>query len=302
MAALLTSVREGGTVAPSASDARRRLSPRRRMRRVVRHLLLLVFVLLMVYPLLWMVVSSFKPGELVLTQPGIIPEAVTLENYRFGWNALNEPFTRYLLNSFLVAFGAILGNLFSCSLTAYALARLEFRARKVYFAIVLGSVMLPMHALVIPQYIAFSELGFVNTYVPLLLPKFLATDAFFIFLLMQFIRTLPRELDQAAMIDGASPFRIFWSVILPLLQPALVTTAVFTFIWTWNDYFTPLIYLTRSEMYTVSVALKSLVDVQTSSGTGILFAMSLISLVPIFIFFIIAQKHLVQGIATTGLK
>jgi len=281
------------------------LTTRRRpitFRRVGKHLLLLVFVLLMVYPLLWMIVSSFKPSSLILSETGIIPSAVTLDNYTDGWSALAQPFSSFIVNSLLVSVGSILGNLFACSLTAYALARLTFRGRKIYFAITLISVMLPMHVLVIPQYIFFQQLGLVNTYIPLLVPKFLATDAFFIFLMIQFIRTLPRELDQAAMIDGASPFRIFWSVILPLMQPALITTAVFTFIWTWNDYFTPLLYLTRSEMYTVPVALKSLVDAETQSGIGILFAMSLVSLIPILIFFVVAQKYLIRGIATTGLK
>ncbi|GAA4431851.1 carbohydrate ABC transporter permease [Georgenia halophila] len=278
--------------------------PRRRRpgRPALKHLVLGFFVLLMIYPLLWMVASSFKPGELVLSEPGLIPSDVTFENYRDGWNALNYPFSRFFLNSLFVSVGAILGNLFSCSLAAYALARLEFRARRLYFAITLASVMLPLHVLVVPQYIVFSELGMVNTYFPLLLPKFLATDAFFTFLMVQFIRTLPRELDQAAAIDGAGPFRTFWSIILPLLKPALITTTIFTFIWTWNDFFTPLIYLTSTEMFTAPVALKSLVDSQTQQGIGILFAMSLLSLIPILVFFVVAQKYLIRGIATTGIK
>jgi multiple sugar transport system permease protein len=162
--------------------------------------------------------------------------------------------------------------------------------------------MLPLHVLVVPQYVFFSQLELLNTYYPLLIPKFLATDAFFTFLMVQFIRTLPRELDQAAAIDGAGPFRTFWSVILPLMKPALVTTTVFTFIWTWNDFFTPLIYLTSTEVYTAPVALNTMVNAETQSGVGPLFAMSLLSLVPVLFFFVIAQKYLIRGIATTGLK
>lgn len=272
------------------------------LRRVLRHLVLTVFVLLMIYPLVWMLVSSFKPSNLILSQTGIIPTEVTLANYGDGWNALGSPFTLFLGNSLLIGIGSVLGNLFSCSLTAYALARLNFRAGKLYLALTLMTIMLPFHVLVIPQYILFAELGWINTYIPLLLPKFLATDAVFIFLMVQFIRALPRELDQAAMIDGAGPFRIFWSVILPLMQPALITTTIFTFIWTWNDYFGPLLYLTRTELYTVPVALKSLVDTETQSGIGTMFAMSLVSLVPILLFFIFAQRYIIKGIATTGIK
>jgi multiple sugar transport system permease protein len=270
--------------------------------RGVRHVVLVVFVLLMIYPLLWMLVSSFKPSHLILSQTGLFPSEVTLANYADGWDALGSPFTLFLGNSLLVGVGSVLGNLFSCSLTAYALARLNFRAGKLYLALTLMTIMLPFHVLVIPQYILFAELGWINTYIPLLLPKFLATDAVFIFLMVQFIRALPRELDQAAMIDGAGPFRIFWSVILPLMQPALITTTIFTFIWTWNDYFGPLLYLTRTELYTVPVALKSLVDTESQSGIGTMFAMSLVSLVPIVLFFIFAQRYIIKGIATTGIK
>ncbi|WP_434080527.1 carbohydrate ABC transporter permease [Sanguibacter sp. Z1732] len=256
----------------------------------------------MLYPLVWMGVSAFKPSHLVLTDPSIIPTEVTLENFRQGWHVAGYPFLVFFGNSLVIAVSCIIGNLFACSLTAYALARLDFRARKIYFAIVLVSVMLPMHATMIPQYIVFSNLGLVNTFVPLILPKFLATDAFFIFLMVQFIRGIPRELDQAAAIDGAGPFRTFWYVVFPLMRPALITTAIFTFIWTWNDFFGQLIYLTSAPVYTVPVALNALVDSESAQGTGTLMAMSLLSLVPILCFFAFAQKYLIRGIATTGLK
>jgi multiple sugar transport system permease protein len=274
----------------------------RRIRSALKHTGLLVFVAFMVYPLVWMVISAFKPPEQILTEPGIVPHDLTFENFKAGWHALNRPFSAFFLNSLVVTIASIVGNLFSCSLTAYALARLQFRMRKVYFAITLASVMLPFHVLVIPQYIFFSQIGMVNTYWPLLIPKFLGTDAFFVFLMVQFIRTLPRELDRAAWIDGAGPFLTFWYVVLPLLRPALVTTTIFTFIWTWNDFFVPLIYLTRTQVFTVPVALNSMVDSETQSGVGMLFGMSLLSLIPILIFFAVAQKYLIRGIATTGLK
>jgi len=269
---------------------------------ILRHGALILFGLFMLYPLIWMAVSAFKPSHLVLTDPGIIPTELTLENFVNGWVVGGFPFWVFFGNSVVIALSAILGNLLSCSLTAYALARLEFRARNIYFAIVLVTVMLPMHAVVIPQYIVFSNLGLVNTFVPLILPKFLATDAFFIFLMVQFIRGIPRQLDEAASIDGAGPFRVFRSIILPLMKPALITTAIFTFIWTWNDFFGQLIYLTDSSVFTVPIALNALVDSESNQGTGTLMAMSVLSLIPLLLFFAFAQKHLIRGIATTGLK
>ena len=286
--------------APRTSSIRRRWQ--NRPDNLIKHIVLSVFLLVMIYPLLWMVSSAFKPGRLVLTDPGLIPSEVTLENFKEGWYALGRPFSYFFLNSFLITVGSIIGNLVSCSLAAYALARLDFRMRKFYFAVTLASVMLPFHVLVIPQYIFFSKLELVNTSFPLLLPKFLATDAFFIFLMVQFIRTIPRDLDRAAALDGAGPFRIFWDIILPLMRPALVTTTIFTFIWTWNDFFVPLIYLTKNELYTVPLALNTLVDSESQQGVGLLFAMSLLSLLPILIIFTVAQRFLIQGIATTGIK
>lgn len=302
MAILDRDVRAAALAGKPSEPTPKRRAGSGRGRRVTRHIFLILFALLMLYPLIWMIVSSFKPSNLILSQTGLIPSEVTLDNYAGGWDALGTPFTTFLVNSGLVAVGSIVGNLFSCALTAYALARLNFRASKLYFGLTLLTMMLPFHVLVIPQYILFAELGWVNTYAPLLIPKFLATDAVFIFLMVQFIRTLPRELDHAAMLDGAGPFRIFWSIILPLMQPALITTTIFTFIWTWNDYFGPLLYLTKTKLYTVPVALKSLVDSETQSGIGIMFAMSLVSLIPILLFFLFAQKYIIKGIATTGIK
>ncbi|WP_235912172.1 carbohydrate ABC transporter permease [Ruania zhangjianzhongii] len=278
------------------------MTQRRRRSSILRHGGLILFGIFMLYPLIWMAVSAFKPGHLVLTDPSIIPTELTLENFRLGWEVGEYTFLVFFANSTIVALSCVAGNLIACSLTAYALARLEFRARKVYFAIVLVSVMLPMHVTIIPQYIIFANLDLVNTFVPLILPKFLATDAFFIFLMVQFIRGIPRELDQAAWIDGSGPFRTFWYIVLPLMRPALITTAIFTFIWTWNDFFGQLIYLTDNAVYTVPVALNALVDSTSNQGVGTLMAMSLLSLAPILCFFAFAQKYLIKGISTTGLK
>ncbi|RBL80597.1 carbohydrate ABC transporter permease, partial [Streptomyces cavourensis] len=208
----------------------------------------------------------------------------------------------YFLNSAFITAGAVAGNLVACSLAAYAFARLEFPFKRLFFALMLGSIMLPLHVLIVPQYILFSEIGWINTFLPLIVPKFLATDAFFVFLMVQFIRTLPRELDEAALIDGAGHWRIFSRIIIPLSMPALATTAIFTFIWTWNDFLSQLIFLTDPDMHTVPIALRQFLDSSGESSWGPMFAMSVLALGPIFGFFLAGQKYLVRGIATSGLK
>lgn len=269
---------------------------------VIRHTVMIAAGLLMIYPLLWMLVSSLRPGDEIFSTPGLLPVSFDVSNYIDGWDALARSFDVYLLNSVIVTVGCIVGNLFSCSLAAYAFARLEFRGRKLLFGAMLVTIMIPIHVIIVPQYIFFSQLDLVNTFIPLILPKFLATDAFFIFLMVQFIRGIPRDIDEAARIDGAGHVRIFLQVILPLMVPALAATAVFTFINTWNDFFSALIFLTSPDVQTVPVALRSFIDSTGSSNYGGMFAMSVVSLIPVFLIFLFGQRYLVKGIATTGLK
>jgi multiple sugar transport system permease protein len=273
-----------------------------RGRSVLKHVLLIAASLVMIYPLLWLIVSSLRPNEIIFRTPGLWLNDLYTEHYTKGWYALTSPFGTYIINSAIVVIGAIAGNLFSCTLAAYAFARLKFRLKTVWFAIMLMTIMLPFHVVVVPQYIIFNQLGFVNTFVPLILPKFLATDAFFVFLMVQFIRGIPAELDEAARIDGCGHWAIFSRVMLPLMGPAIATTAIFTFIWTWSDFFTPLIYLTDPVAYTVPVALRSFLDATAGSNWGAMFAMSVVTLIPLFLAFLFGQRFLVKGIATTGGK
>jgi multiple sugar transport system permease protein len=292
-----------GTVPPAGRTAAApRRSGRTPGRSVVKHVVLIAASLVMIYPVVWMLVSSFRPTETIFRTPGLWLNDLYVENYTGGWTALANPFGHYIVNSAIVVIGAIIGNLLSCSLAAYAFARLRFRLKTLWFSIMLLTIMLPFHVVVVPQYIIFNQLGWVDTFIPLVLPKFLATDAFFVFLMVQFIRGIPRELDEAARIDGCNHWQIFTRVMIPLMVPALATTAIFTFIWTWSDFFTPLIYLTSPESYTVPVALKSFLDATSGSNWGAMFAMSIVSLIPIFLAFLFGQKFLVKGIATTGGK
>ncbi|MFL5194390.1 MAG: carbohydrate ABC transporter permease, partial [Microvirga sp.] len=177
-----------------------------------------------------------------------------------------------------------------------------FVGRNFWFAIMLGTLMIPYHVTLIPQYVLFLNLGWVNTILPLVVPKFLASDAFFIFLMVQFFRGIPRELDEAAMMDGCSAWRIYWKIMLPLSLPVLATAAIFSFIWTWDDFFGPLIYLNDASQYTVQLGLRTFVDSTGKSDWSALFAMSVVALIPVLLFFAVFQRLLIEGIATTGLK
>ena len=268
----------------------------------LRHALMIVVVVISLYPVLWMVVSSLRPEGEIFGNPSLILTTFEWENYTHGWNALGTPFGTYLLNSGIIVLGSIIGNLFSCSLAAYAFARLRFRFQRPAFAYMLVTLMLPIHVVIVPQYILWAQLGLNDSFWPLIVPKFLATDAFFIFLMVQFIRGLPKELDEAARIDGAGHGRIFFQILLPLMTPALATTTIFTFIWVWNDFFSQLIFLTSPSNYTVPIALRSFIDAQSTSSFGAMFAMSVVSIIPLVLIFGFGQKFLIKGIATTGLK
>ena len=270
---------------------------------LIRHGLLAAAALVMVYPLLWMIGSSFKPDELIFSSPTALPTAFDLSNYIDGWTALRVSFTEFYLNSFIVAISAVVGNLAACSLTAFAFARLEFRLKWLWFALMLGTLMLPYHVTLVPQYILFLKLDWVNTFLPLIVPRFLAVDAFFIFLMVQFFRGIPREIDEAAVMDGCGPWRIYWRIMLPLSMPVMATAAIFSFIWTYDDFLGPLIYLNDMRQYTVPLALRAFVD--SSGGEslyGELFAMSALSLVPVFVVFLAFQRLIIRGVALGALK
>jgi multiple sugar transport system permease protein len=275
------------------------------MRSKLRLLALILILAAVLYPLFWMVGTAFKSPEEIVSNIGLFPEEFTPSNFPDGWNKFDVAFGRFFINSALVSVVTVIGNTLSCLLAAYALGRLRFRLRGMWFAIMIGTLLLPGHVLIIPQYILFRTLGWVGgdfPYLPLLVPHFLATEAFFVFLMVQFMRGIPRELDEAAVIDGASSYKVFRHVILPLSRPALVTTAIFSFIWTWNDFFRQLVYLSELKDYTAPVALTLFIDSTSEASVGPMFAMSLLSLVPVFLFFVAFQRLLVEGINTSGLK
>ncbi|WP_226966624.1 carbohydrate ABC transporter permease [Streptomyces phaeolivaceus] len=278
-------------------------SPAGRLRAALWHLVCVAIGLVLLYPVLWLLTASVKSGTEIISNLSPVPEVFTPGNYTHAIDGVSGiSLWRMFGNSLLISAGTVVGNVVSCSLAAYAFARLRFRGRGLYFALMIGTLMLPLHVVLIPQYVIFQKLGMVGTYLPLILPKFLATEAFFVFLIVQFIRSLPRELDEAAIIDGCGPYRTFWHVVMPLLKPALVTTTIFSFIWSWNDFLPQLMYLADPDTYTLQLGLRMFVDQSGSAAFGPMFAMSVLTLVPVVLFFLAFQRLLVEGVQTSGLK
>lgn len=272
-------------------------------RRLFAHLLISLLGLCMLYPILWMLSSSFKPERLIFSDPGLWPREFTLENYRTGWFAVrNITFGLFFKNSFVISTLAVVANVVTCSMAAFAFARLKFPLKRIWFSCMLATIMLPGHVTLVPQYSIFHSLDWINTILPLTVPKLLATDAFCIFLMVQFFRGIPKDLDESATIDGCGWVQIYFRIILPLAVPALITTAIFTFIWTWDDFFSQLLYLNTVKQFTVPLGLRLFLDSQGDSSWGALFAMSILSMLPVVTVFFFFQRYIVEGIATTGIK
>lgn len=284
--------------ATSATGKRNRAT-----RSVAYHILVGVFAVLMVYPLLWLLASSLKPTDEVFRNvASLIPNPITLDNYVVGWQGFGGiTFNVFFFNSLFYAITGTLITVLASAIVAYGFSRVRFLGRGFWFACMLMTLMLPQQVTIIPQYVFFSNLGWLNTYLPLLVPR-IGGQAFFIFMIMQFIRGIPKELDEAAEIDGCGKAGIFFRIILPLVQPAMITAAIFSFYWTWEEFLTPLVYLGQPQLFTVSLALRSFADPSANTDWGAIFAMSVLSLIPVFVIFIIFQRYLVEGIATTGLK
>lgn len=275
----------------------------KRINGAVKHTLIIIFGFAMLYPVLWLISSSFKPNELIFTEPGLWSSSFTLDNYLNGWRGFQGvAFSKFFANSWLISILSVLGNVITCSFAAYAFARLNFKFQKIWFSLMLVTIMLPYHVTLVPQYVIFNELQWINTYFPLVLPKWLAHDSFFILMMVQFIRGIPRELDESATIDGCNQRQIYFRIIMPLLVPALISAAIFTFIWSWDDFFSQMIYLSDIKLFTVQLGIRSLFDPTGQSDWGALLAMSALSLVPITLIFLIFQRYFLDGIATTGLK
>jgi multiple sugar transport system permease protein len=270
---------------------------------VIYYILITIFAFVMVYPLLWLIGSSFKTHQEIFSDmTSLIPKKFTIENYIEGWKGFGGiTFATFFKNSFILSTGVTIGIVISSTMIAYGLSRIAFPGRNFWFTTIMLTLLLPGQVLIVPRYILFYKLGWVNSFKPLIIPAFFG-GPFFIFLMMQFIRGIPHEYDEAASIDGASKYQIFWYIILPGLKPALITSIIFAFYWTWDDFMGPLLYLNKPELYPVALALKAFADPTTITNWGAVFAMSVLSLVPIFIIFIFFQRYMETGIATTSVS
>ena len=274
----------------------RRMSP---AARILAHAVLILLSLLFLIPLYWLVSSSLKTDDQIFRMPPVwFPWPITFQNYPKGLTFI--PFWRYLLNTLVISVFSVIGTLLSCSLTAYGLARIDWRGRNVLFWILLRTMMLPFQVTMIPLFVVFARLGWVDTFLPLIVPRFFGS-AFYIFLMRQFFMTIPRELSEAARIDGCSEWDIYRRIVLPLSKPVLATVGLFAFMAAWNDYIGPLIYLSDQSRYTLALGLAAFSS-QYGSYPGMLMAVTTVMTIPIVVIFFFAQRTFIQGITLTGIK
>ena len=259
---------------------------------------------IMVYPLLWLLMSSFKSNDTMFHNAwSLIPEKWdAIANYLSGFEGIaGVPFWRFFANSAIVTVVSVVGSIFCSLLAAYALSRLRFKGANFWFGCVVMTMMIPSQVMVVPQYIILKHLGLSDTLLSMMLP-WVFGHGFFIFLIAQYMRGIPRDLDEAAMLDGCSKAGILFKIMFPIVKPAIVTACIFAFYWIWQDFFQPLIFVSSPENYTIPLALNLYLDPNSYNNYGGLFAMSVVSLLPVIVVFIAFQKYIVEGIATDGIK
>jgi len=280
-----------------------RAASKRRLNTVLYHTFVWLLGFFMLYPVLWLVASSLKGhSEIFQRSYSLIPRQWELNNYLEGWKGFGGiSFATFFKNSFFITVLSTIGEVVSSAFVAFGFSRIKFRGRKFLFGCMIVTMLLPYQVMMIPQYIMFSKMGWINSFKPLIIPAFFGKP-FFIFLMMQFIQGIPKELDESAKIDGCTQLGIFLRIIVPLLVPAIITSTIFSFYWKWQDFYGPLLYIQTPAKYPVSLALKMFSDPAAVTNWGAMFAMSVLSIVPVIIIFILFQKYIVEGISTSGLK
>lgn len=302
MAQTVTPVPATQPMQPGASSAARaRRKPRQALKRILAHGVLLLFAVAFMLPFYWMIVTSLKTNQQVFTNPiQWLPDPPQWDNYTKAITYPNFPFLRFLANSVFYSVAVTIGTVISCAAVGYGFARLRFPFREALFYITIATLMIPFIVTFIPTYIIFKNLGMLGGYAPLILPSFLGS-AFYIFMMRQFFLGLPNELGDAARVDGAGHFRTFWQVMLPLVKPALMVVAVFTFLGTWNDFLGPLIYLSDNRLYPLSLGLYAF-RAQRTTEWALMMAAATITTLPLIIIFFFTQRYFLEGIKLTGLK
>lgn len=276
------------------------------VKKAVVYILISLFGLVMLYPLIWMIFASVKPSAEVLSSPNLLPSRLQLENFAEGWTMV-RPFTfgKFFANTFILVISCVLCSLAISLFVGYAFARIDFRFKAFWYSVLFLTIMLPATTTLVSRYVVFSEIGWLNTYLPFIVPAALGVGnggAFFIYLVSQFIKGIPKELDEAAKIDGCSTLNIILKIILPLSKPSLFSVAIFAFMWNWDDFQNQLIYLTKVDLYTVALAMRTTIDATGADNWGAVMAMALCSVIPAIVIFFCLQKYFVDGVSTSGLK
>ena len=280
-----------------------RLRRKARINSAIRYGLLILVGLVMIYPLIWLIGASFKTNSEMFSSAWFWPKEPTLDGYVKGWQT-STPYTfaTFFINSMQIVIPKVIGTAVSCTLVAYGFARFEFPGKKVLFTILIATLLLPDVVTRIPQYLLFRELGWLDTYLPLFAPSWLAGDAFYVFIVIQFLRAIPREMEEAARCDGANVVQTLVFIVVPMLMPAIISVCLFQFMWTMNDFLGPLIYVSTVEKYPISLALKLSIDATEAFDWNQILAMTVLALTPSLVVFFLAQKSFIEGISTGGVK
>ncbi|AUH34346.1 sugar ABC transporter permease [Paracoccus tegillarcae] len=286
---------------PTAME--RKLKRQERRSAIIRYAVLTVVGLIMLYPLFWMIGASFKTNSEIFSSPWFWPQEPTVQGYIDGWRT-STPYTfgHFFLNSLYIVIPKMVGVAISSVVVAYGFARFEFPGKKILFGILIATLLLPDVVTRIPQYLLFRELGWLDTYLPLFVPQWFAMEAFFVFMLIQFMRSVPRDMEEAARVDGANTLQVLWYVVVPMMRPAIISVCLFVFMWTMNDFLGPLIYISSVENYPISLALKLSIDATEAFAWNQILAMTVLALTPSLVVFFIAQKYFIEGISTGGVK
>lgn len=270
----------------------------------ISYILLVLLALVMIYPLLWMAGGAFKSNNEIFGSMNLLPKKPVFNAFREGWSGSGQvSFGKFILNTFALVVPTVLFTVVSSVLVGYGFARFNFPFKRIIFTIMLSTMMLPATVVIIPRYIFFSKLGWLDTYLPFIVPAALGCYPFFTYLMVQFFRGLPMELDESAEMDGCNSFVILVRILLPLCKSAIFSVVIFQFVWTWNDFFNVLIYISSVIKYPVALGLRLSIDIVASNvHWNSLLALSLVSIIPPVVLFFCAQKYFIEGIATTGMK
>ena len=276
---------------------------RRKDGRFLDYLIIFLVGLVLLYPIIWMFFATFKDNNQIFGSTALFPTQWHPENYIEGWKGASRvTYTQFFINTFVLVIPTTLLTVASACLTAYAFARFEFPCKGLLFSVLIALMMLPGAVVIIPRYLLYNQFHWVDTYMPFYVPALLCCNSFFPYMLIQFLRGVPRELDESAYMDGCTTFRTLWSILLPLMKPALFSAGLFQFLWTYNDYFNSLIFISTQRKYPISLALRMSLDSESVVNWGKVMAMAFVAVTPVMLLFFACQKYFVEGIATSGLK